>query len=122
MTTPSLILSIDRRGAIARKESRYHRYEEDLELMQSLGIQSYRFSIAWPRIFPSGVGTVKQRGLDFYRRLIDGLLRRGIQPLPTLWHLVTKRFSSSSGSLLLGILNPRSACSYTPQSQLGACS
>jgi beta-glucosidase len=64
----------------------YHRYAQDLDLMQSLGIQSYRFSIAWPRVVPAGSGMINQKGLDFYKRLIDGLLKRGIDPLPTLWH------------------------------------
>jgi len=75
----------------------YHRYEEDLDLMQSLGIQSYRFSIAWPRVFPSGSGAINQRGLDFYKRLIDGLLKRGIQPLPTLWHWDTPQQLEDQG-------------------------
>ncbi len=51
----------------------YHRWETDLDLVKSLGIRSYRFSIAWPRILPEGRGTVNQKGLDFYRRLVDGL-------------------------------------------------
>jgi beta-glucosidase len=75
----------------------YHRYEQDLDLMQSLGIQSYRFSIAWTRIVPSGSGAINQRGLDFYRRLIDGLLKRGIQPLPTLWHWDTPQQLEDQG-------------------------
>ncbi|HYF61493.1 MAG TPA: family 1 glycosylhydrolase, partial [Herpetosiphonaceae bacterium] len=64
----------------------YHRYAEDLDLMRSLGVKSYRFSVAWPRIFPSGAGQANQKGLDFYRRLIDGLRQRGISPLVTLYH------------------------------------
>jgi beta-glucosidase len=64
----------------------YHRYADDLDLMQSLGVQSYRFSVAWPRIFPSGAGQPVQAGLDFYRRLIDGLRQRDIRPLVTLYH------------------------------------
>src|SRR6187399_1179049 len=58
----------------------YHRYEEDLSLLEWLGIDAYRFSIAWPRVFPSGRGSINQRGLDFYERLVDGLLARGIAP------------------------------------------
>jgi hypothetical protein len=50
---------------------RYHRYSQDLDLMQGLGIRSYRFSIAWPRVLPDGGGRVNQQGLDFYRRLLD---------------------------------------------------
>jgi beta-glucosidase len=64
----------------------YYRWREDLELMQSLGLQSYRFSIAWPRIQPDGRGRPNQKGLDFYRRLVQGLLEREIEPFPTLYH------------------------------------
>jgi beta-glucosidase len=64
----------------------YNRMPEDLELMTQLGLQAYRFSIAWPRIKPLGRGQIETRGLDFYDRLIDGLLARNIVPLPTLYH------------------------------------
>ncbi|WP_018216127.1 GH1 family beta-glucosidase [Salinispora vitiensis] len=64
----------------------YHRYDADLDLMAELGLRSYRFSIAWPRIQPDGTGAPNQRGLDFYRRLLDGLHDRGIQPVATLFH------------------------------------
>ncbi|MGE5274443.1 MAG: GH1 family beta-glucosidase [Verrucomicrobiota bacterium] len=64
----------------------YYRWREDLDLMQSLGLQGYRFSISWPRIQPTGRGPANQRGLDFYRGLVEGLLERGIQPLATLYH------------------------------------
>ncbi|MFG1917915.1 GH1 family beta-glucosidase [Micromonospora sp. NPDC048898] len=64
----------------------YHRYTEDLDLMRDLGLRSYRFSISWPRIQPDGTGVPNQRGLDFYRRLIDGLHDRGITPMATLFH------------------------------------
>jgi len=64
----------------------YHRWREDLELMSSLGLQAYRFSISWPRIQPDGRGPVNQKGLDFYRRLVEGLLEREIAPLATLYH------------------------------------
>ena len=64
----------------------YHRYREDLDLMRDLGLRSYRFSIAWPRVMPDGGGRVNQRGLDFYRRLVDGLHERGIAPMATLFH------------------------------------
>jgi beta-glucosidase len=63
----------------------YHRWSEDLDLMVELGVASYRFSVAWPRVMPDG-RTVNQHGLDFYRRLVDGLLARGIRPLMTLYH------------------------------------
>ncbi|HEY80694.1 MAG TPA: beta-glucosidase [Caldilineae bacterium] len=64
----------------------YHRWEDDLDLMQAMGMQAYRFSIAWPRILPQGRGQVNQAGLDFYDRLVDGLLARGIAPFVTLYH------------------------------------
>jgi beta-glucosidase len=64
----------------------YHRYGEDVALMADLGLASYRFSIAWPRIVPTGSGAVNRAGLDFYSRLVDALLARGIEPLATLYH------------------------------------
>lgn len=64
----------------------YHRYEEDVALMAGLGVGAYRFSVAWPRIQPEGRGAANQPGLDYYRRLVDALNRRGIAPLPTLYH------------------------------------
>jgi beta-glucosidase len=64
----------------------YHRLGEDLDLMERLGIGGYRFSIAWPRIQATGSGHVNADGLDFYDRLVDGLLERGIQPMATLYH------------------------------------
>src|SRR5476651_2324234 len=64
----------------------YHRYREDVALMKGLGASSYRFSIAWPRVFPDGVGTPNPKGLAFYDRLIDALLENGIEPYATLYH------------------------------------
>ncbi|MFP3578030.1 GH1 family beta-glucosidase [Arthrobacter sp. SIMBA_036] len=64
----------------------YNRADEDIALMQELGIDSYRFSLSWPRIQPGGTGAVNQRGLDFYDRLIDKLLAAGISPMATLFH------------------------------------
>ena len=64
----------------------YHRYRDDVRLMQDLGVKNYRFSIAWPRIFPNGIGQPNPKGLDFYRRLVDALLEAGIEPFPTLYH------------------------------------
>ncbi len=64
----------------------YHRLTEDLDLMAGLGLASYRFSVSWPRILSDDAGTVNQKGLDFYERLVDGLLERGIDPLLTLYH------------------------------------
>lgn len=64
----------------------YHRVEEDTDLMVQLGLGAYRFSIAWPRILPEGRGTINPAGLDFYDRLVDTLLAKGIQPFATLYH------------------------------------
>ncbi|QSB14503.1 beta-glucosidase [Natronosporangium hydrolyticum] len=64
----------------------YHRYAEDVELMAELGLQAYRFSIAWPRIQPTGSGPANRAGLDFYDRLVDALVARGIEPMITLYH------------------------------------
>jgi beta-glucosidase len=64
----------------------YHHWQEDLDLMAGLGLSVYRFSIAWPRVMPNGKGPLNEQGVDFYSRLIDGLLERGITPFPTLYH------------------------------------
>ncbi len=64
----------------------YHRYLEDIDLMASIGLQTYRFSIAWSRVIPFGAGAVNEKGLDFYDRLLDALLERNIQPAVTLYH------------------------------------
>ncbi len=64
----------------------YHRYAEDVELIASLGVTHYRFSLAWPRIQPDGKGPLNPAGLDFYARLVDSLLSHGIQPWVTLYH------------------------------------
>lgn len=64
----------------------YHRYAQDIALMQQLGLQAYRFSISWPRVLPCGTGQVNTEGLDFYDRLTDALLAAGITPYVTLYH------------------------------------
>jgi beta-glucosidase len=64
----------------------YHRYEDDIELMANIGLQAFRFSVSWPRIQPTGHGPVNQAGIDFYRSLVDALLRRDIKPVVTLYH------------------------------------
>lgn len=64
----------------------YHLWEQDLDLIKSLGVDAYRFSIAWPRILPEGRGQVNEKGLAFYDRLIDGMLERGLKVFPTLYH------------------------------------
>src|SRR5436305_5853958 len=67
-------------------DDHYHRYKEDVQLMKSLGVKTYRFSIAWPRVFPQGAGSPNPKGLDFYNRLVDELNANGIEPFATLYH------------------------------------
>jgi beta-glucosidase len=67
-------------------DDHYHRWPEDVALMADLGIDTYRFSISWPRVQPGGTGPANQAGLDFYDRLTDALLAAGIQPIPTVFH------------------------------------
>lgn len=64
----------------------YNRWPEDLDLIRDGGFDAYRFSLAWPRLIPEGTGAVNQAGLDFYDRLIDGMLERGLKPFATLYH------------------------------------
>ena len=64
----------------------YHRWSEDIDLMKSVGLAAYRFSVAWPRVFPTGKGPLNERGLDFYSRLVDRLLEQGMAPYVTLYH------------------------------------
>src|SRR5262249_41679305 len=81
--TPGKIKNNDT-GDIANDH--YHRYKEDVALMRNIGANAYRFSIAWPRIFPNGSGQPNPKGLDFYSRLVDELVAVGIAPFPTLYH------------------------------------
>jgi len=71
-------------GAVACDH--YHRYAEDVALMSGLGLDGYRFSVAWPRIQPDGSGQPNAAGLDFYDRLVDALLAAGVAPMATLFH------------------------------------
>jgi beta-glucosidase len=79
-------------GRIAQEDTgdvacdHYHRWREDLDLLAELGVGAYRFSVAWPRVIPDGDGAINSRGLDFYDRLVDGLLEHDIQPVVTLYH------------------------------------
>jgi len=79
-------------GKIANNENgdiaadHYHRWKEDIALLSDMGIQAYRFSTAWPRILPDGTGKVNKKGLDFYDRLVDELLKRKIEPYVCLFH------------------------------------
>jgi len=67
-------------------DDHFHRFAEDIKLMTDLGLKTYRFSVAWPRIFPNGTGTPNPIGMDFYNRMLDVLLAAGIQPFCTLYH------------------------------------
>ena len=69
-----------------RANDHFHRYKEDVRLIKDLGVKAYRFSIAWPRVFPEGTGAPNPKGLDFYNRLLDELLANGIEPYATLYH------------------------------------
>lgn len=64
----------------------YHRYKEDIKLMAEMGLESYRFSISWPRIIPNGVGEINEKGFEFYNNVIDECLKYGIVPFVTLYH------------------------------------
>jgi beta-glucosidase len=81
-----------RRGAVLGGDDgtvacdHYHRYRDDVTLLKELGVDSYRFSVAWPRILPAGTGVPLEAGLDFYERLTDELLAAGIEPVATLYH------------------------------------
>ncbi len=81
--TPGRTLNGDT-GDVA--DDHYHRATADLDLMKRLGLEAYRFSIAWPRIQPGGSGKALEAGIGFYSRLVDGLLERGIAPIATLYH------------------------------------
>lgn len=82
-------------GAVACDH--YHRWPEDLDLARDMGIEAYRFSIAWPRIFSEVGGKPNLRGLDFYSRLVDGMLERGLQPWATLYHWDLPQFLQDRG-------------------------
>ena len=64
----------------------FHRYADDIKLMQTIGVKTFRFSVSWSRVFPTGTGKPNPQGLDFYHRLVDALLAAGIQPFCTLYH------------------------------------
>ncbi|HEX5692463.1 MAG TPA: family 1 glycosylhydrolase, partial [Roseiflexaceae bacterium] len=92
--TPGKVLNGDT-GDVANDH--YHLYEQDLDLMKELGFQTYRFSISWPRVIPGGKGAVNQKGMDFYKRLVDGLLARDIRPMATLFHWDTPQELQDQG-------------------------
>jgi len=92
--TPGKVRSGDT-GAVACDF--YHRYAEDVGLMRELGLDAFRFSISWPRIFPTGAGPANQAGLDFYDRLVDELLAHDVQPFATLFHWDTPQTLEDAG-------------------------
>lgn len=67
-------------------DDHFHRYKEDVQIMKDLGVKTYRFSVAWSRVFPNGTGSPNPKGLDFYNRMLDSLLAAGIEPFCTLYH------------------------------------
>jgi beta-glucosidase len=75
----------------------YHRYRDDIALMRDLGLDAFRFSVAWPRVLPQGRGPVNEAGLDFYDRLVDELLAHDIEPFPTLFHWDTPQVLEDAG-------------------------
>lgn len=83
----------------------YHKYKQDIELLDKLGVKAYRFSIAWTRILPDGTGKINQKGLDFYNNLINELLKYGIEPFVTLFHWDYPQKLFEKG----GWLNPESS-------------
>lgn len=95
----------ERKGTIYNNENakvsadHYGRYKEDVSLMAELGINAYRFSTSWSRIFPEGVGKINEKGADFYDRLIDALLEKGIEPLLTIYHWDLPQALSDRGGL-----------------------
>ena len=83
---------VNQPGKIARAsnadlaDDHYHLYKDDIQMMRTLGVRAYRFSISWPRVFPNGLGTPNPAGIGFYDRLVDELLANGIEPFATLYH------------------------------------
>lgn len=97
-----------KQGAIARGENgdvacdHYHRWKEDVDLIAGLNANAYRFSLAWTRLFPEGTGKLNRKGADFYSRLVDALLEKGITPFMTLYHWDMPQALQEKG----GFLNP----------------
>ncbi|MEV5633711.1 GH1 family beta-glucosidase [Micromonospora tulbaghiae] len=94
----------------------YHRYAEDTALLGGLGVSAYRFSIAWPRIQPAGTGPANAAGLDFYDRLVDGLLAAGVDPVATLFHWDLPQALEDAG----GWLNRDTAARFAEYADLSA--
>lgn len=91
-----------------------HRIEEDLDLLKWLGVDAYRFSVSWSRVMPEGTGEVSASGLDFYDRLVDGLLARGITPVATLFHWDTPSALEARG----GWANRETALAFAEYAQV----
>ena len=92
----------------------YHRWPDDIQLMQQLKLAAYRFSISWPRVLPSGTGAVNQKGLDYYDRLIDALLEAKITPYITVFHFDYPQALEKRG----GWLNPDSSSWFAEYARL----
>jgi len=88
----------------------YHHYKEDVELMHKMGLDAYRFSIAWPRLIPDGRGRINQKGLEYYNNLIDELILHGIQPHVTMYHFDLPQVLQDEYG---GLLSPRFIEDYT---------
>src|SRR5690606_38553401 len=95
----------------------YHRYQEDLALVKQMHIPNFRFSLSWPRILPAGTGTPNGKGLDFYDRLIDHCLAKGITPWVTLYHWDLPQVLEEKGGwtnrAVLSWLTEYAACAAT---------
>ena len=89
----------ERKGKIKNHENAktacdfYHRYEEDISIIKSLNIPNFRFSVAWSRILPQGIGSINQKGIDFYMRVIDSCLEKNIEPWLTLYNFCSCRLA-----------------------------
>lgn len=94
----------------------YHRYPADIALMKELGLGAYRFSVAWSRILPQGSGAINQAGLDFYDRLVDALLEKGITPSATLYHWDLPQALQEKG----GWVNRDTACAFADYAEIMA--
>lgn len=96
----------ERKGTVFQNENakvaadHYNRLQEDLDLLAGLNVNAYRFSVSWPRLLPDGTGKVNEKGADFYDRLIDGLLKRGITPFLTMYHWDLPQSLSDKGGLM----------------------
>lgn len=108
---PGMILHGDT-GDIAADH--YHRLERDLDLLAGLGVKAYRFSLGWPRVQPTGQGQLNPRGVDFYRRLLNGLAERGVEPMVTLYHWDLPQALDDKG----GWLSRETALRFTEYAEL----